>query len=464
MSDQSPDHQRQQLHEQDQQHQQQHEQQRHEQARPEQARHDNDFDRGLRNRRRILGDAWVDQSLAGANTFNADFQNLITRFAWHEIWGRPGLDDKLRRVIVLASTMALARWDEFELHVRAALQDRSESGLDAAELKEVLMQAAIYAGVPAANTGFALAGRILAGLGLAGAPASARAAHHPGVGQEGVSAGPPALHYTVRQARRGAAGHAVTTVVLAHALGCDLAMWDALANLLATDCRVICYDMRGHGASHAPAGPYRMDELADDAARLLDELDCGPVVWIGLSMGAMVGQELALRQPQRMTALVLANTTSHYPDAARAAWGERIVSVEAGGIEAIADAVMGRYFSPAFQAQHGATVARFRQRLVSTSAAGYLGCCAAVAAVDTSERLAQLSMPTLVIAGRLDAGTPLAMAEAIVARIAGSALAVIEEASHLSAVEQPALFAALVRQFLLQLPELAAIPPSKETP
>ena len=118
---------------------------------------DHDYERGLRNRRAILGDAWVERSLDNANDFNADFQNLITRFAWHEIWGRPGLEARMRRVIVLATTMALARWEEFELHVRAALQDDSGTGLTRAELKEVLMQAAIYAGVPAANTGFSLA-------------------------------------------------------------------------------------------------------------------------------------------------------------------------------------------------------------------------------------------------------------------------------------------------------------------
>ena len=122
---------------------------------------DHDFERGLQNRRTILGDEWVDRSLSNANAFNADFQNLITRFAWHEIWGRPGLEARMRRVIVLATTMALARWEEFELHVRAALQDDSGNGLTREELKEVLMQAAIYAGVPAANTGFTHALAIL---------------------------------------------------------------------------------------------------------------------------------------------------------------------------------------------------------------------------------------------------------------------------------------------------------------
>jgi 3-oxoadipate enol-lactonase len=410
---------------------------------------DHDLERGLRNRRRILGDAWVDKSLAKANSFNADFQNLITRFAWHEIWGRPGLDYKVRRVIVLASTMALARWEEFELHVRAALQDQSGEGLTPDELKEVLMQAAIYSGVPAANTGFALAQHILAELGNATEPASVTDAAHPGVGREGVTASLPALHYAVRPPRSGKAPR--HTVVLAHALGCDIGMWDELANTLAADCRVISYDQRGHGSSDAPAGPYEMAGLADDAARLLRELDSGPVVWIGLSMGGMVGQELALRHPSLVAALVVANATSGYPEAARAMWQDRIATVNAGGVEAIADAVMARYFHDGFRSGHPATVARFRRRLVTTGAAGYVACCAAVAGVDTTERLPQVAVPTLVIAGGLDAGTPLPMSETIARAVQQGTLEVIPGASHLSAVEQPERFTALVQQFMVGL-------------
>lgn len=119
------------------------------------------FEAGLRNRRRVLGDAWVDRSLAGRTPFNADFQAMITRIAWHEIWGRPGLDDRTRRLLVLAITASLGRWEEFALHVRAGLR---EGGFTRDDLKEVLMQTAIYAGVPAANTGFAEAGRIIAEL------------------------------------------------------------------------------------------------------------------------------------------------------------------------------------------------------------------------------------------------------------------------------------------------------------
>jgi 3-oxoadipate enol-lactonase len=410
---------------------------------------DHDLERGLRNRRRILGDAWVDKSLAKANSFNADFQNLITRFAWHEIWGRPGLDNKVRRVIVLASTMALARWEEFELHARAALQDKSADGLTPDELKEVLMQAAIYCGVPAANTGFSLAQHILAEMGYATEPASVTAAAHPGIGREGATASLPALHYTVRAPRSGKAPR--HTVVLAHALGCDMVMWDDLANMLAADCRVICYDQLGHGSSDAPAGPYAMTDLADDAARLLRELDSGPVVWIGLSMGGMVGQELALRHPSLVAALVIANSTSGYPEPARQMWRDRVATVNAKGIEAIADAVMGRYFHDDFRAAHPATVARFRHRLVTTGADGYVACCAAVEAVDTGARLPQIAVPTLVIAGELDAGTPLPMSQAIASGVQNGRLEVIADASHLSAVEQPVRFAHLIKIFMLGL-------------
>jgi 3-oxoadipate enol-lactonase len=410
---------------------------------------DHDLERGLRNRRRILGDAWVDKSIAGTDSFNADFQDLITRFAWHEIWGRPGLDYKLRRVIVLASTMALARWEEFELHVRAALQDHTEHGLTPDELKEVLMQAAIYSGVPAANTGIGLAQHILAELGMAPDPTPGAVSAHPGVGREGVTASLPALHYTVRAPRSVKAPR--HTVVLSHALGCDLDMWDELANTLAGDCRVISYDHRGHGSSDAPAGPYAMADLADDAARLLRELDSGPVVWVGLSMGGMVGQELALRHPSLVAALVVANSTSSYPEAARAMWRDRIATVDEGGVEAIADAVMARYFHDGFRAAQAATVARFRRRLVTTGAAGYVACCAAVGGVDTAERLAQVAVPTLVIAGGLDAGTPLPMSEAIASQVQHGRLEVIPGASHLSAIEQPECFTALIRQFMLGL-------------
>jgi 3-oxoadipate enol-lactonase len=414
---------------------------------------DHDFERGLQNRRSVLGDAWVDRSINNANSFNAEFQNLITRFAWNEIWGRPGLEHKMRRAIVLSITTALGRWEEFDLHVRAALLGEEGSRLTPDEIKEILMQSAIYAGVPAANTAFthtlAILREVGEQIGYALELSAPAGAVHSGVGREGRTVSSPALHYSVREPRNGKApGH---TVVLSHALGCDLTMWDALANQLALENRVIAYDHRGHGSSDAPEALYAMADLADDAARLLRELDTGPVVWIGLSMGGMVGQELALRHPSLVRGLVLANTTSGYPDAARAVWEQRITTVRSSGIEAIADAVMGRYFHDAFRAQKAATVARYRRRLVTTDAVGYVGCCEAVGKVDTTSRLGQIAVPTLVIAGELDQGTPVAMAQTLAQGIPGARLDVLKNASHLSAAEQPEAFSQLVTQFVSEL-------------
>src|SRR5262245_9433287 len=118
------------------------------------------YDRGLRRRRAVLGDAYVDGALARRNSFNAEFQELITRYAWGEIWTRPGLDERTRRLLVLAMTVALGRMDEFKLHLRAAL----EHGVSDSDVKEVLLQAAIYCGVPAANTAFHIAQEVMAAL------------------------------------------------------------------------------------------------------------------------------------------------------------------------------------------------------------------------------------------------------------------------------------------------------------
>jgi 3-oxoadipate enol-lactonase/4-carboxymuconolactone decarboxylase len=120
------------------------------------------FEAGLVNRRAVLGEAWVERSLAGRTDFNVDFQAMITRYAWQEIWGRPGLDHRTRRLLVIAITTALGRWEEFRLHVRAGLE---QGGFTREDLKEVLMQSAIYAGVPAANTAFAEAAAVIASLG-----------------------------------------------------------------------------------------------------------------------------------------------------------------------------------------------------------------------------------------------------------------------------------------------------------
>ncbi|HEY4066758.1 MAG TPA: alpha/beta fold hydrolase [Burkholderiaceae bacterium] len=402
-----------------------------------------DFDRGLKNRRAVLGDAWVDKSLNNANEFNAEFQSLITRYAWHEIWSRPGLDHTTRRLLVLGMTMGMGRWEEFELHVKAAIR----GGVPLDLIKETLMQGAIYCSVPTANTAFKLTMDALRELGLLPAPAplsaAARVATHHTFSQ-------PQLKVAVQGAgsENGAAG---TPIVLSHALGLDLHMWDDLAAQLAVDRPVLRYDHRGHGGSAAPAGPYTMDELVDDAARLIREWGRGPVVWVGLSMGGMVGQGLAIRHPELIKALVLANTGSKYPEAAAAVFAARIGAVQNGGLAAIIDSVLERYFSAAFRANEPEAVAVARGTVLRSDPVGYAATCAAVGAVNWLDRLNTITCPTLIIAGRLDVGAPVSMSEAMAERIKGSQLVVFDEASHLSVAEQPAQFAQTLQSFLAKV-------------
>ena len=127
---------------------------------------DTTYDQGMVNRRRVLDDAWVDKSLTGLNDFNAEFQNLITRYAWKEVWGRPALGDKTRRLMVLSTMIALKSYEEFALHVRAGLEGEPESRLTPDDIKEVILQAAIYCGVPAANQAMSVAAAVLHEKGL----------------------------------------------------------------------------------------------------------------------------------------------------------------------------------------------------------------------------------------------------------------------------------------------------------
>jgi 3-oxoadipate enol-lactonase len=415
---------------------------------------DHAFERGMRNRRAALGDAWVDKSIAKANTFNAEFQHFITDYAWHGVWGRPGLDWKTRRVLVLAVTCALGRWDEFEIHLRGSLTPGNAHTLTPDEVREALFQIAIYAGVPAANTGFSKALGILRELGIEPPAHPADEAWHSGEGRPAFTTSRPKLFATLREPRHAdtAADEGRQTIVLSHALGQDHSMWDAVANQLARHHRVITPDTRGHGRSEIPDGPLSLDDLAADAARVIDELaEGGPVIWVGLSMGGMIGQALALQHPDKVKALVLANTTSQYPEAGRQAVAERIATVQAQGLGAIATATMNRFFSDDFRQRQAAAVARHQRLFEATDPEGYTACSAAIREIDTTARLGEIRVPTLVIAGSEDQGTPRAMLDTIAQGIPGAHLHTLEGAAHLSAAEQPEAFADLVGEFIASL-------------
>jgi 3-oxoadipate enol-lactonase len=238
-----------------------------------------------------------------------------------------------------------------------------------------------------------------------------------------------------------------TPVVLVHAIGCDHAMWDEVLPALEQR-RVIAVDLRGHGASPVPAGPYTLEGLAQDIAALLDRLGIDRADWVGLSLGGMVGQAFALGHPARLRRLVIANSTSGYGPEGRGMWLARAKAVEDGGMGAILDMAMGRYFSDSFRRERPEVVERIARRFLATDPRGYAGCCRAIADLAYTGRLGAIAAPTLVIAGGADVATTPQMAAAIAEGIPHASLEVIAGVSHLGAVEAPQRFGTLVGRFL----------------
>ena len=239
-------------------------------------------------------------------------------------------------------------------------------------------------------------------------------------------------------------------VVLSHALGCELGMWDGEAAALKDRYTVLRHDHRGHGRSEAVPGPYTIAMLAGDVAGLIEAHGAGPVHFVGLSMGGMTAQALAAKYPQLVKSITVANAAMHYDEAARAMWAARVKTVLDQGVAAIADGAMQRWFTPEFRADEAGggmrRVAVLREQLVETDAAAYAASCEAVAGIDFRASNGSIQCPTLVIAGTRDEATPVALSEAICKSIPGAQLQTLP-AAHLSAVEQPAAFAALLERF-----------------
>ena len=233
-------------------------------------------------------------------------------------------------------------------------------------------------------------------------------------------------------------------VVLSHALGCDLRMWDGVAALLARAHTVVRYDHRNHGASEVVPGALRIETLAQDAAELIAREAGGePVHFVGLSMGGMTAQALALRHPELLKTVTIANSSAHYPG--QAPWRARAETVNAKGVAAIAAGAVSRWLTPAFVGtpEGAAAAASLYDVLVRTDTQGYIESCNAVAAIDFRDSNRRIAVPTLVIGGLQDEATPLAMSQAIAAAIPGAHLATID-AAHVSAVERPVEFTQLL--------------------
>jgi 3-oxoadipate enol-lactonase len=234
-------------------------------------------------------------------------------------------------------------------------------------------------------------------------------------------------------------------VLMAHSIGTTRELWERQLTALVARYRVVRYDARGHGRSSAPAGEYSLDQLGRDAIAVLDAAGVARAHVLGLSLGGLTAMWLGLHAPERVERLVLANTAARI--GTRDRWIERIAQVRGGGMDAVVDLAIGRWFSEAFRARAGDTVSAFRRLLLGCSPVGYAGCCAVLRDVDLREEIARIAAPALIIAGTEDQATTLADAELMRTRISGARLVTLP-AAHLSNVEQPEAFTRAVLEFL----------------
>ncbi len=240
-------------------------------------------------------------------------------------------------------------------------------------------------------------------------------------------------------------------VVLSHSLSSGLLMWNPQMDALNPYFQVLRYDTRGHGASDAPSGSYTLELLAEDVIGLLDALGMDRVHFVGLSMGGMIGQCLALNHPHRLKSLTLCDTASIVPVEAQPIWQERMDKVSKKAMEALFEETMERWFTPAFLRRNPPMVKLIREQILATPVAGYIGCAEAIRRLNYLDRISEIKTPTLIMVGEDDPGTPVSASEAMHKRITNSKLVVLPSARHLSNVEQTNAFNSALLNFLKNL-------------
>jgi 3-oxoadipate enol-lactonase len=224
-------------------------------------------------------------------------------------------------------------------------------------------------------------------------------------------------------------------VVLSHALGQSMAMWEPQMAQLSSRFRLLRYDHRGHGGSPVPKGPYRIEDLGQDLLALLDRERLDQVSLAGLSLGGMVGMWLAANAPGRVDRLVLCCTAARMPHPDD--YVARAERVRKEGLAPLADGVIGRWFTSTYLSTQPQSVARVRERFLATDPQGYAATCEALAAMDLRDQLRRITAPTLVIAAAEDQATPVPQAQEITAAIPGARLVIIPGAAHLANLEKP---------------------------
>jgi len=237
---------------------------------------------------------------------------------------------------------------------------------------------------------------------------------------------------------------ALPPLLLGNSLGTEHALWVPALPALTKRFRVLSFDWRGHGASEAPAGEYTLADLAGDALAVADAAGARRFSYAGISLGGMVGMWLGIHAGDRVEKLVLSNTSAKM---SATAWAERIARIRAGGIEAIVDTVLQRWFTPRYLALADASFASARAAFLAADPGGYIGCCAAIRDMDLTPELASIRVPTLVITGARDVATPKEMGTAIAAAIPGARCVELISA-HIPLPEATGVFTHAALEFL----------------
>ena len=235
-------------------------------------------------------------------------------------------------------------------------------------------------------------------------------------------------------------------LVLSHSLACTTRMWDPTVEAFKDRYCILNYDMRGHGATSAPPGPYTLDMLADDVLGLMKELGIKKATYIGLSIGGMIGQTLALRQTGLFDRMVLADTGHTQPPEALKQWDERMRIAQTQGMKALVPSTMERWFTEPYRKKNSPEFQKIRNLVLKTPVAGFVGCGQAIMKLNTTARLKDIKLPVLAITGEADpsaAGT-----RYIGEQVPGAKFVSIAQAAHIANVEQPEKFNQALRQFL----------------
>lgn len=239
-----------------------------------------------------------------------------------------------------------------------------------------------------------------------------------------------------------------TGIVCANSLGTDLRIWNAVVAELGPGFRSLRYDKRGHGLTGCTPGPYTINQLATDLERLMDAAGFDDVILCGVSVGGQIAQALKALGTKRIRALVLCDTAAKI--GTDEMWGQRIAALEAGGIAAISDAILERWFAPVFRSGDPEGLAGWGAMLLRTPLEGYVGVCGALRDADLTAEAGRIDVPTLVACGADDGATPPDMVEAFAGLIPGAKFVSIPAAGHLPSIEQPQALAAAMTAFFTE--------------